>query len=474
MIHAGHDFTVVIHLCVISFSLLLGSILRSKVKFLQKYLIPAPMLGGVFLFLFYNYGVDLLHLNLTTKFLEELMFHLLNISFIAMQLRIPVAEKKQRKSALWQNVDALLFEYGSQVFVGLVIALVLFKKMLPGPAASLGLTLILGFELGPGQAESMSSVWELPPFNVTNASDVALSMAAIGFIVGSIVGVVLINRAAKQGWISKEYADKLRNRKVGNGFFKDRKQQLVGSLQTTASESLDTLSLHLALVLFTYLISYLILAGIEFLVAKYIGGKVLEVVAGFWGINFVASSLVAILVRKVIIASHCEHVIDNGTLNRIDGIAVDFTIAACLGAIEVVALKRYWWIILALTLGGIIITCYITPWFCSRLFKDYSFFRFLMIFGTANGTLPTALSLVRVVDPDFETPVAQDYVNSTGMMFVFALPIVGLGNLPANGKGWLLAGIGAAYMIASFIMYIKLAGKKAFAKPGTFFYTEEN
>lgn len=473
-IHSGHDFTAIIHICIISVSLLLGSILRSKVKILQKYLIPAPMLGGLLLFFFYNFGVDLLHLNLTTEFLDELIFHLLNISFIAMQLRIPTQEKTQRKGALWQNVSALLFEYGAQVFVGFLIALVLFKKMLPGPSCSLGLTLVLGFELGPGQAETISRVWERAPYFVQNASDVALAMAAIGFVIGSIIGVVLINRAAKKGWISKEYVEKLRNRKVGNGFFKDRNHQLVGSRQTTASESMDTMTLHIALVMFTYLLSYLAMAGIEGIVAKFVGGKVLEAVEGLWGINFVFSSLIAILVRKVIIATKCEHIIDNGTLNRIDGIAVDFTIAACLGAISIVALQRYWWLIIVLTLGGVFITCFVTPWLCSRLFTDFSFFRFLMIFGTANGTLPTALSLVRVVDPDFETPVAQDYVNSTGVMFVFALPIVGLGNLAANGKPWLMVAIGGAYVVVSLAMYIKLAGKRAFIKPKEFFYIEDN
>ncbi|MBO4716319.1 MAG: hypothetical protein J5599_00300 [Spirochaetales bacterium] len=46
-IHSAHDFTVVIHLCIIACALLLGSTLRSKVGFLRKYLIPAPMVGGV-------------------------------------------------------------------------------------------------------------------------------------------------------------------------------------------------------------------------------------------------------------------------------------------------------------------------------------------------------------------------------------------------------------------------------------------
>lgn len=469
-IHGAHDFTIMIHICIISCALLLGSSLRSKIRILQKYLIPAPMIGGLFLFLFYNYVAAPLHLESGRIFLEELMFHLLNVSFIAMQLRIPAKkEKVQRKGALWSNVTALLAEYGLQCFLGLLVAALLLRKFLPGSAVALGLTLCLGFELGPGQAESMAKVWEGAPYNVSNAGDVGLAMAAIGFVIGSVIGVVLINRAARNGWLSAEYVEKLRNRKSGTDFFRLKKDRVATSYQTTVSESMDTFTLHIALIMVTYLLSFLILAGIEKLVTVTVGGKVLEAVSGLWGINFVFSSLCAILVRKTLIATHSDHVIDNQTCNRIDGIAVDFTVAACLGAIEIAAIRQYWVVILVLTIVGVAITCFLTPWFCSRLFKDYSFMRFLMIFGTANGTLPTALSLVRVVDPDFETPVAQEYVNSTALIFVFALPILALVNWPAKGMLWPFVGITALYVLISFILYLKLAGKRAFAKGGYFY-----
>ena len=473
-IHSAHDFTVVIHLCIIACALLLGSTLRSKVGFLRKYLIPAPMIGGVFLFIFYNYIAKYLNLQTGKAFLEELMFHLLNISFIAMQLRIPVKkEKAQRKGSLWANVTALLAEYGLQCFLGLGAALFLLRALLPGSAVAIGLTLCLGFELGPGQAESMAKVWEGAPYNVAHAGDVGLTMAAIGFVIGSVVGVFLINRAANKGWLSADYVEKLRNRKSGTGFFKLKKDRVATSFQTTVSESMDTFTLHIALILFVYLISFLILAGLEWIVRTFVGGKVLEAVQGLWGINFVISMLCAILVRKILIAAHAEHVIDNQTCNRIDGIAVDFTVAACLGAISIAAIRQYWVVILVLTAIGVLITCFITPWFCSRLFKDFSFMRFLMIFGTANGTLPTALSLVRVVDPDFETPVAQEYANSTGLMFVFALPILALVNWPAKGNVLGFLGITAAYVVIAFILYLKLAGKRAFAKGGYFYMSKE-
>ena len=477
-VHSGHDLTIVIHLCTLGCSLILGSFLRAKVPLFKKYLIPAPMIGGFFLLLFYNFVAGSLCLETGRDFLSELIFHLLNISFIAIQLRIPEPKKtingKKRNPALWQNVTALIAEYGMQVFFALIVMIVFFRKTYPGSSQVLGLTLCLGFELGPGQAQSMASVWE-NNFGVKNASDVGLAMAAIGFIVGSIIGVVLINRAARKGWLPEHYVEKLRNRKTNNGFLKNKEERVCNSHQTTSSESIDTFTLHLGLILLTYFMSIGLLSGIEKFTVKYLsnvaGGKIVEAITGLWGINFVASSLCAIIVRKIICAAKIDYVIDNGTCNRIDGVAVDLTVAACLGAIELYALKDYWVLILVLTVVGCIITCYITPWFCSRLFTDYSFIRFLMIFGTANGTLPTALSLVRVVDPDFETPAAQDYANATGVMFFFALPILALVNSPAkNGNSVIMLIVTGVYIILAFILYMKQAKERAFVDPGSYFY----
>ncbi|MCQ2398833.1 MAG: sodium:glutamate symporter, partial [Sphaerochaetaceae bacterium] len=345
-VHGGYDFLGVIHICVVACAFLLGSTLRARIRFFQEYLIPAPMIGGVFLFLFYNFAAGRLGLTGGKQFLEAMMFHLLNISFIAMQLRMPVHTKLQRKARVKQNVCALMAEYGMQGFFGLLAVILVFNKRYAGAARSLGLTLCLGFERGPGQAESLAKVWEGAPYNVYNAGNVGLAMAAIGFVTGSVVGVFLINRAARKGWLSYEYVDQLKHRKAGNGFFKRKQDSAPSGFQTTSSDTMDSFTLHIALIMFAYMLSYLFLSGVEYLVAKYVGGKPLEVVKGFWGINFIVSSLFARLERWFLIVTHSPHVVDNATCNRIDGIAVDFMVIACLGAIEVVTIKTYWLLIL--------------------------------------------------------------------------------------------------------------------------------
>lgn len=103
-----------------------------------------------------------------------------------------------------------------------------------------------------------------------------------------------------------------------------------------------------------------------------------------------------------------------------------------------------------------------------------------MIFGTATGTLPTGLALLRIVDPDFETPVAEDYIYASGAMFLLAIPIILCINLPAysytrNNPAlfWLAVGISAIYLAGAFIGYLILTKKRAFVQPLNFFYTPD-
>ena len=119
-----------------------------------------------------------------------------------------------------------------------------------------------------------------------------------------------------------------------------------------------------------------------------------------------------------------ETTIDNATCNRISGLSVDLTVAASLGAISLVAVQCYCLPIVVFVLVGIVITLVILPAYCSRLYDDHQFYRMLVIYGTATGTLPTGLALLRVVDPEFETPVATDYMYSVGIIFVLAIPII--------------------------------------------------
>jgi len=472
------NWNYIIHIGIISIALLSASLLRANVRFLQKYLIPAPIIAGVFLLLFYNWIAPLWSLN--SQYLGELVYHLLNLSFIAMMLRVTGTKLPKGKSyrrVVAQNVTAVIGQYGLQTFFGLLVTALLMYTVMPDLFPAIGFTLALGFELGPGQAFSIGSTWERMGF--VGGSSVGLTLAAIGFLLGSFGGVVLINQGIKRGWIGKDYSRNYEQERLKSGFFsRSAQDRPVGMRLSTDGESIDSFTYHTALVMVTYLVSWAFLTGLSALLGL-LGDLGHELASSLWGINFVFSAFSALGVKMVMKLFKVETTIDNNTCNRISGFSVDLTVASSLGAISIVAVRGYWLPILLLTAVGAVITLWILPMYASRLYDDHQFYRMLLIYGTATGTLPTGLALLRVVDPDFETPAATDYLYSVGIVFFLAIPIILAINLPAfsytRGEPrlfWIAVGISAVYLIGSFIAYLLLSGKKAFISRNRYFHME--
>ena len=471
------DFNAIINLGVVGLGLLVGALLRAKVKLLQRFLIPSAIIGGFFLLFFYNFAAP--RIGLEATFLGDLVYHLLNISFIAMALRNPSDDKPKDGSArrsFVQNVVAIFGQYGLQCFFGLLATLIMIVTFMPDLFPAIGLSLPLGFELGPGQAYSISLPWEDMGFE--GATSVGLAMAAAGFITGSIGGVILINLGVKRGWIPETDSKKLQERKLFSGFLK-KGESREGSRLTSEGESIDTLSYHVALIMASYLLSWAMLAIIERLLG-FLGPIGAEISSTLWGVNFIFSMFAAAIVRAIIKKTGIDYTIDNGTLNRINGLSVDLTVAACLGAISLTALASYYIPVIILIIVGILITCFVLPWYSSRIFSDHQFYRMLVLFGTATGTLPTGLSLLRVVDPDFETPAARDYAYASGMVFVFVFPLILFVNLPAYSYSqnnpslfYTMLGITLLYTVIFAVAYKLAAGKRAFSKIGQFWLKDE-
>ncbi|MDT4762511.1 sodium:glutamate symporter [Sphaerochaeta sp. PS] len=468
----------IIHIGIISVALLAAALARARIRFFQRYLIPAPIVAGIFLLVFYNFFAH--RLGLKSDFLGEIVYHLLNISFISMMLRVIPESRNRTKGnrAIAANVAAVMAQYGLQCFFGLLVTALLIATVSPNLFPAIGFSLPLGFELGPGQAYSIGVTWERMGFS--GASSVGLTMAAIGFLIGSFGGVMLINQGIKRGWIAKEYREKINQKSIRTGFFsRVTTDRPIGSFLTTDGESLDSFTYHIALVMATYLISWGFLTGISALLGL-IGPLGRDLAESLWGINFIFSSFCALGVKMVMRFFKVETTIDTATCNRISGLSVDLTVAASLGAISLVTVQGYWLPILALVITGSILTLVVLPWYCSRIYDDHQFYRMLVIYGTATGTLPTGLALLRVVDQEFETPVATDYLYSVGIVFILAIPFIMSVNLPAfsvtrNNPSlfWLAVAISAFYMVAAFVAYILIAKKRSFAKASKLFYTEE-
>ena len=70
--------------------------------------------------------------------------------------------------------------------------------------------------------------------------------------------------------------------------------------------------------------------------------------------------------------------------------------------------------------------------YLGRRLSEYRLERTAAIFGVVTGTVSCGLLLLRIVDPDFKTPVAYEIA----VMNVFALPVIGGCTVLVNGPLW--------------------------------------
>ncbi|WP_158905463.1 sodium:glutamate symporter [Rectinema subterraneum] len=455
---------------LISIALVFATFLRSKITFLQKYLVPNALTAGFLLLPIYNYLLP--PIGYATNRLGDLVYHLLNISFISMSLRSsPPKIKGSRSNGGVLGMSAvILFGYASQAILGLLLTLFFLPKIHP----AFGLHLPLGFALGPGQAYAIGKGWESMGFE--GGASVGLTFAAIGYLWACFGGMLLIHKGIRKGWMKSDQLTAMSDKAMLTGIIPREAEKPIGAQLTTDSEAIDSFSYHAALVVFVYFLSFLFLKGLT-LVLGFAGKAGMELATNLWGINFIFSAIIAIIVRKIIDALKLGYVLDDNSLTRISGMAVDYMVAGALAAISLVFVGKYWFpIVLMSTLCGFMVY-YTLPWVCSRIFRDFRFERMLMLYGVSTGTLSTGLALLRVMDPEFKTKVSSDYMLSAGLTFVLALPFILAINLPAKAYTsgsmtpfWIFIAIAAAYLVFVAVVYWILARKRRFAMPSDNFY----
>ena len=461
---------------VISGALLLATFIRARVIFFQKYLIPNALTAGFILLLFYNYVAE--HVGMSSAALPGMAYHLLAISFIAMSLRKPEYKKEKGDPGVFATSVSIISQYSLQAILGLGITFIFIKTIFPDLFPAIGFFLPIGFALGPGQAVGIGENWQTMGFE--GAPSVGLTFAAIGFLWACFGGVIMINIGIRKGWLEQELIDTLQQRGWRSGLKKRGSELRAGFFLTTESETIDSMTYNLGVVLVIYLGAFLLLKFLGFLLS-FAGQSGKELAVNLWAIHFVFAAMLALVAKQFMNATKVDHTLDNGALTRIAGSSVDLMVSAAIGAISLTVVAAYWLPILTIcTLGGLMVWTMV-PWLASRIFKTFRFYRALIIYGACTGTMPTGLALLRVLDPDFKTPVATDYMYSSALTFFIVIPFILGINLPAKAAVendflyfWLGMALAGGYLLFALISLIVIGKKRGFKRPGRIWLPEED
>ena len=415
---ANYDvvWSFMVQLGLLLLFLMIGNILRRKVAFLRKGQVPSALLGGFLLLItnviFKRFGYNIIN----NQIMQVVTYHCLAIGFAAMSLK---SEKSNHKTNPTQVVEYGALQGGTymlQAMVGLGITLLLFFITRNGSKVISfigGLLLPLGFGQGPGNAMS----WDInftntPAAQFDGNGSFGLSLASIGFVVASVLGVVYINIYKKRGTLH-----------VRKGIPVDEAIFYTGSerQEIPDNESVDKFSLQMGFVVLAYAISF------GFMVLLGSISNFTNSIA--WGFNFLWASLAAMLIKFVVKHLHrtdlmTRQYINNYQMDRISGFAFDLMIVAGVTAIRIDDIKNYILPIIIVTIAGALVTYIYIRKVAKECFKGFEHEFFLLSFGTMTGTASNGMIMMKEIDPGLRTPASSLYILSNFPAMVMIAPLL--------------------------------------------------
>ena len=443
----------ILQLGLIAGAVLLANTLRQKLPFIRKSLMPIAVLAG-FLLLGLKYtGL----VKLDGDLMEMLVYHGIALGFIAMSLRVPADKSKGGKDRTGLKSGAIIVStYLVQGVAGLAVTLLLGYTFLPGLFKAAGLLLPMGFGQGPGQANNVGSSYEALGF--AGGRSFGLSIAAAGYLVACVVGGVILNILARRGKVRA--ALRQEEPQPSLDYFQDRGEIPV-------SDSIDKLSVQIAMVLVVYLATYLAARGLTGGIAALSLGLAATVNTLIWGFNFIIGSALAILLRVLLEKGKQRGFIrrqyqNNYLLNRISGFFFDIMIVAGIASINLEDIRGLWLPFILLTAAGTVMTWLHLRFVCRRVYPGYYYEGLISMYGMLTGTISSGVLLLREIDPNLETPAANNLVIGSSYGILLGAPVLVLVGLAPKSDllCWVTFGLAAAYMALLVLLIVKLPPRK--------------
>lgn len=438
----------------VSFALILGVFLRRYVPFVQKFLVPASIAGGVVGFIIINSFETGLNSNMFTM----ITFQFFNLSFISLGLTNVDKEvntsKVVTRGILWMAIMNTMLLCG-QALVGVSVWETVNFLLGTETYNGYGFLLAHGFVQGPGQALAVGGVWE-NKFGIIDSTNIALTFSAIGFIVASFVGVPLALWGIRKGAAHYQTEDMCTNYLKGVKKIDDNESC---GRETLYSGNIDTFSFHLALIAITYALNFGLCKILSYIFAGTVLGDMI------FGLFFMWGMFTAMAVRKFVSIIGWDHLVDSNVQRHFTGIFVDFLVTGTLLSINIAVVLKYAFQLTAVCIAATIFTVFLVVYLGRRL-NEYGLERLLLIFGAGTGTIPSGLALLRIVDQKFKTSVAfESGAQQIILTFTMNAVVIVVSAFPASNMSiWELLGLDLLVFVGGLILLkiLKLWGPKKF------------
>ncbi|MBE6117139.1 MAG: hypothetical protein IIY52_00335 [Solobacterium sp.] len=401
--------------------LLIGMFLRAKVPFFRKMLLPASVIGG---FLAMLIGPNIWgERSLISGSSVSLWSLLPSILIVPIFASVPLGKGLNEKSpGLKENLPKVLVSCGlfsaascMQTLAGLGFTLAAASFF---PSLHLyrifGMEMSQGFAGGHGTAAGWGAILQGYGLDYWETSQgIATTYATIGLIGGMLLGIFFINRASRRGdtMILEQPSDI--PAAVSYGFTRNTEEQRSFGRQTTDSSSIETITVHLSIIIGVSALAYRLLA----LIRQWNIPGLTSIPVWFYAL------LLMYAVNGLLKKLKLNWLIDTRVRARIVGSMSDFAITAAIASMPIKAVAVYLVPILIISLIGFVMTYFL----CFPLYRwcfgkyDYPFERAIMSWGVNTGVTINGMMLLKICDPDYSSPALNDFSMGFALMSIVSM-----------------------------------------------------
>jgi ESS family glutamate:Na+ symporter len=418
-----NDWNIMTSILLIGILIFIGKALKTRVPIINRIVMPSALLGG-FVGLLLSDAVIPGSYHVNAETMTSIVYHMLALGFITLTLKDnqPVENKKK----IWSTGMLITSTYALQGFIGIAMVMMFFRDK----SIAAGMLLPLGFGQGPGMATTFARNWSnmLTGIETTSAA-LGASYAVVGFLVGGSIGVLLINLISRRRGMerTKRYED--------SSLYK-------ATIEVDTVKEInviDGLTVQVVIISIIYGLVWLTI----YLLGKIllpIGGIGLTVYNILYGFNFIIGIFYALLFKWILRITEKKGINvsfakNDYLLSNLSSLFFNYMIAGAVLTITFGFLREYGWLLLSVTSVGALVTVFYVWFVTKRVYTHYNDEYFVGLFGMLTGVASTGIALLKGIDRNLETPVADEMAMSSATAITMALQLFGLLMLPSLGHG---------------------------------------
>lgn len=392
--------TILVDLIVISLFLVLGTVIRARVRLLQRFIIPASVIGGIIGLIF---GKNVLGIIPMSDFYTQLANVGIDVVFAGLFIgKVIPGLRALGKTAGAQTAYAYFNGFG-QIAIGLAVV-VLFGLLGTQLNPMFGVGLVVGFQGGVGVGTAVAPMVEKLGWSAAESAAVGETCAVAGLVFSVLIGVIIVNIGTARSYTVNKF--KKDQNDVSTATFLPREERKSIGSEITSPEAASSLVFNFGIMGLAILCGHLIHFGIV------TAAPPLEFLPKF---PFVLIG--GIIVQSIMQRSRLDTYIDSNTVDSISGFALDTLIVASLMAIDLTVVATYALPLTVMIIAGVAFNFWQVKWMGPRILSGAWFEKSICEFGQSTGATPQAMLLLRMIDPRLQTGAAEAFALK---MFFFS------------------------------------------------------